>query len=112
MGKITVRTNYHWRDPLYGYELTAAERDEFAYLEDSDESDTGEFGSHEFFRYRGCVYDAQEFFVVPAKPEGWSLELGDEFYTWHGYQSDSYFSGIVIRWSEDFEQYQIGTYYA
>ena len=29
---------------------------------------------------------------------------------WHGYMSDSYFSGLLIRYSDDYEEYQIATY--
>jgi hypothetical protein len=35
-----------------------------------------------------------------------------ELKDWDGYQSDSYFSGVVIKISPDGEQYKIGTYFS
>lgn len=99
---LTIKTNHHWRAPVYGYELTAAERADFDYIDfDSDDG-----ACHDFMRYRGCTYDLSEFMRIPQSFEHeWSKMM-----TWHGYQSDSFFSGIVIRWSDDFEEIQVGTY--
>lgn len=100
---MEIRTNNHWRPLVYGYELTEKERAEFDYI-GADEID-----SHEFFRYRGIVYDPSEFMWIDAsitphpQREGWEH--------WNGYLSDSYFSGILIRYSEDFESIQCATFY-
>ncbi len=97
---MKVITNNHWHNMLYGYELTDAERADFDYVEDID--------THSFFRYRGVVYDASEFMRTPCN-EPARQEL-NELSNWDGYQSDRFFSGVVIRYSSDFEQYQVGTY--
>ena len=105
MSKLTIRTNNHWNNFLYGNELTKVEKQEFDYI------DPSEIDSHDFFRYRGHVYDPNEFMRCPDNSDACnshSNNLGD----WQGYQSDSFFSGIVIRYSEDYEQYQVGTYYS
>lgn len=99
---MEIRTNNHWRPLIYGYELSAKERAEFDYI------DADEISTHDFFRYRGIVYDPSDFMaireVVPhPQREGWEH--------WHGYISDSYFSGILIRYSEDFESIQVATFY-
>jgi len=99
---MLIITNHHWKSFLYGYELTEAEKAEFDYIPES------EIDTHDFIRYRGNIIDPGEFMVTPNN-EPARQELND-LCTWHGYQSNSYFSGLVIRYSDDMEQYQIGTY--
>jgi len=97
MTPIKVTTNNVPRDIIYAFELTEQEREQFDYL-DWDAIERGEDNAN-FFRYKGELYDLSEFGVAPS-------ELAD----WHGYQSDSFFSGLVIRFTDDFEQVTIGTY--
>ena len=97
---MTIYTNNHWRQFVYGYELTDKEKADFDYLEDID--------LHDFIRYRGSVIDPGEFMAITD-----TMLLHDDmadFKDWHGYQSDSYFSGLLIRLSDDGEEYQIATY--
>ena len=94
---MRIITNNQPRNLVYGDELTAAERADFDYVEDID--------SHAFFRYRGVVYDPSEFLQ-------WDNPASPTHQDWHGVRSDSYFSGVVIRYTEDFEQVVVGTYLA
>jgi len=93
---MKIITNNVPRNLIYGYELTEAEKADFDYIDD--------INTHDFFRYRGCLYDPSEFmhWDNPASPTRKSV--------WQGYQSDSYFSGVVIRYTDDFEQVVCGTY--
>lgn len=100
--KITVRTNNVPRDILYAHELTPAEREDFDYL-DWDALERGE-DSASFFRFKGQVYDLGEFQVV-------SDFMNTTFPRWDGYQSDSYFSGTLVRYVDDFERVVVGTFY-
>jgi hypothetical protein len=86
---ITVTTNNHHRPVLDGYELSDAERSEFDYLDwDAIREGTD---SASFFRYRGQVYDLSEFIeTAPPDVQGWDA-----------FASDSFFSGIVIRYCQD-----------
>ena len=84
---MTIKTNYVPRITIYGCELSEDERKDFDYVDDID--------SHTFFRYRGQVYDPGDFITTSAGP--WNHGLPDEFRNWHGYASDSYFSGVLIR---------------
>lgn len=93
MSKLTVKTNHQFRDVVYGYELTDKERKEFDYLTEEEL----EFRS--FARYKGWTYDLNEFTRAP-----------DSFPGWDGIQSDSYFSGVVIKYDETCEQVKLGTY--
>jgi len=95
---MKIITNNVPRNLIYGYELAEAEKADFDYIDDID--------SHEFFRYRGIVYDPGEFMV-------WNMpttEELDHYLDWNGYQSDSFFSGVVIRYTDDMEQVVCGTY--
>ncbi len=94
--KTTIKSNKQWRNFLYGYELTEKQKAEFDYIADID--------SHHFIKYKGRIIDPGEFISVPMDS---FLDVG-----WHGYQADGFFSGLVIRISDDGEQYKIGTYFS
>lgn len=93
---IKVTTDHKWKSFLYAHELTRKERKQFDYMSEED------FQGATFVRYRGCVYNLCDFMRTEHAPEPLS--------EWHGYASDSYFSGVVIQLSPDCEQYRIGTY--
>jgi hypothetical protein len=97
---MKIISNNQWRDFVMGYELTESERSDFDYIEDID--------SHFFIRYRGNLVDLSDFMAIDKT----TLLPADNqsMQDWQGYVSDSYFSGLVLRYSEDYEQYQIGTY--
>jgi hypothetical protein len=86
---MKIITNHHWRNFLYGYELSEKERRGFDWL-DEEGIDTGSF-----FRYRGNTYSLDEFMRSSMLPE------------WDGFHGDSFFSGIAIKLSEDGEQYKV-----
>ena len=90
---MKIKTNNHPRFIIDGSELTEKERKEFEYIED--------FSTSQFTRYKGQLYDLGEFLRVDNQ---WMKDKG-----WNGYISDSYFSGIVIRFV-DSESVIIGTY--
>ncbi len=95
---ITVRTNNVPRDILDASELAPSEREEFDYL-DWEALERGE-DSASFFRFKGDIYDLGEFTVAPSG-------LTD----WDGYQADTYFSGTLVRYVDDFERVIVGTFY-
>lgn len=98
---MRITTNHKYIDLLSYLDLTPKELKEFDYIGNMEEE-----GIARFFRYRGNVYDTQEFMRVPDSLHWQGGELED----WHGYQSDSYFSGVLIRYSEDFEAVKVGSY--
>lgn len=93
---MKIKTNRHARHIIYGCELPENQRKEFDYLSDE------EYSSNGFFKYKGQYFDLGEF----IRCEG---ELKDK--EWHRYSSDSYFSGIVVKYTEDYESVIVGTYY-
>lgn len=103
-----VTTNNVPRDVIDAWQLTAEERKQFDYLDWAGIED-GTSGAS-FFRYRGELYDLGEF--TTTSPGPWNHGLPDWMSAWDGYQSDSFFSGIVIRYADDAcESVVVGTYY-
>lgn len=99
-GRPTITTNNVPRDILDAYELAPAERADFDYL-DWSAIERGE-DSASFFRYRGQLYDLGEF-------ERWDNPASPTRLGWDGFRSDSYFSGIVVRYVDDCERIVVGT---
>lgn len=99
---LVIKTNNHWYDLISVADLTDKEQKEFDYITGDDRF------SPRVVRYKGHVYDLNEF--MPCSTLGPGPEL-EGIKTWSGYQADSYFSGVVCRYSEDFQQAQMGTYY-
>ena len=98
---MKIQSNYHWRPFLYRHDVPPAVlASEFDWLD--AEADAG------FFKYRGWYYHLSEF-TGTAGLDAFGMAAMD---VWDGHKGDSYFSGIVVRLSDDGEQYQVGTYYA
>lgn len=89
---LTIRTNHHYRNLLYGYELTPKERADFDYIED-------DLDSHEFVRYAGRVLALSEAMLTSVSG-------------WDGQWDDTVFSCILVKYSEDGEQVKLGFAYA
>jgi hypothetical protein len=114
---ITIRTNNVPRDVINAWELTAAEQAQFDYL-DWEAIEDGR-DSAQFFRYRGELYDLSQFSRVihPDAQRAHPMECSEPaFQGWDGYMSDSFFSGMLIRWAHDenghpdFERVIVGVY--
>lgn len=97
---LIIKTNNQPRSIIYGYELTEKEQAEFDYINDIE--------SAQFFRYRGNLYDLGEFMYIDRKRES----LPEGFKHWHGYQSDSFFSGLLVKYTNDDDCVIVGTYYS
>ena len=105
---LTIITNHQPRLTMYGYELTDAERKEFDYL---DFTENGDGWSATFVRYKNWVYDVCEFMrISDDAPFNAGVYKSDR---WDGYESDSFFSGVLCRFPENDDDYVImGTYYS
>ena len=78
---MEIITNNHERPLLDWFELTDKEREWF----DWEGADEGSF-----FRYRGEAYSLGEF-------------LATDIPGWDGFHADSFFSGIAVKLSDDYE---------
>ena len=108
MSEITIITNNVPREVIYGYQLTEKERLEFDYY-NWGKIALGQDDDPSFFRYKGELYDLAEFEVTANV-----AIFRNKF--WHLYQSDSFFSGILVKWSyadeDDYESVTVGRYYS
>ena len=90
---MEIITNGHERELVCFFELPESVRADFDYV------DAEEQCSPRFFRYRGCWYDVNEFMAVNADrhaPDSFASLAG-----WDGYQADTHFSAVLIRWGAD-----------
>lgn len=101
----TIITNHHWREFVYRFDVPVdVLESKFDWMKVTD-PDTGVESWPEddyvdgFLCYHGIWYHLSDF--------GQTDENG-----YHGCHSDSFFSGVLIRLSDDGEQYQIATYYS
>jgi len=96
---LTITTNNVPRDVIHACELTAEERAQFDYL-DWDAIEDGR-NSASFFRYRGELHDLGEF-------QRWDNPASPTRGNWDGFRSDSFFSGLVVRYCDDCERVVVG----
>lgn len=101
MSELTVKTNNQPRDVLRWYDLTAKERAEFDYIDTEQKQDEAEF-----MRYLGSCHDLHDM----ERGLGMS-EMPAQFKGWDNYKSDSFFSGILIRWVDEGERVIAARYY-
>ena len=84
---MKIITNHHWHNFLYRCQLTEKEKSDLDYAGEDDS----------YLRYRGSVYALCDF--EKSNVEGWD-----------GQHCDLFFSAVLIKLSEDGEQYQMGLY--
>lgn len=89
------------RQFIYGYELSDKERADFDYLSPE------ELDARDFVRYKGCIYDTGEFMRVASTVANCQREGWEKF---DGYFSDSFFSGVLIKYI-DSDNCIMATYY-
>jgi hypothetical protein len=101
---MRIVCNHVPRDIINWYDLTTKERKEFDYWDGQCETDA------QFFRYKGNVYDLGEFMRIeqptaphPQRP-GWEK--------FDGYSSDSFFSGVLVKYVDDCERVICATYFS
>lgn len=98
---MKIITNNVPRNTIDAYELTEKERQEFDYL-DWEAIDEGNESGPLFFRYKCQLYNTGEFMRTESE------ELKD----WQGISADGYFSGVLVKFSDDMEQVIVGRYYS
>ncbi len=100
MSEMKITTNHVPRDIIDAWELTEAEQAEFDYLDWPAIKDGSD--SAQFFRYRGTLYDLGEFTTTSNLPKCSAL------YKWDGYMAESFFSAIVVKYANEYEQVVVG----
>lgn len=103
-----IKTNFQYRDILSWYDLAPKEQAEFNYIKDQNRAEWSEF-----FRYRGNVYDLGDFsrIITEHRPGFYHYTEPDSpLAQWEAIASDSYFSGVVIKYNEDHSKIIVGVY--
>ena len=80
---------------IYWYDLTDAEQGKHANDYDGVKEST-------FFRYKGLIYDLGEF--LSARGNGAHSLVN----AWDGYHNDSFFSAILVKYSDDGDAVKVG----
>ena len=93
---MKIITNNQYRHTLYFHEL---EQDEFKDSYDTVQEST-------FFRYRGNVYDLNDFLRVNNALNG--KGVNHEMYGWDGYHNESFFSSVLVKYDDSFESVKVG----
>ena len=101
---LTIITNNVPRLVIDAYELSERERAKFDYL-DWNAIERGE-DSATFVRYKGELMDLGEFMTTSGMPDFSPLRR------WDGYHSDSFFSGILVRYEHDCDHVIMGRYFS
>jgi hypothetical protein len=101
---MNIITNNVPRHIVDAYELTTDERKEFDYLNWTAIEEGSDSAS--FVRYRGDLIDLGEF------TSNHNMPADSPLHKWHGYMADSYFSGTVIRYTDDHESVIVGRWYS
>lgn len=105
---MNIRTNNKPRHILFGFELSDKEKQDFDYLGDG-------LDDAQFFRYKGQVYDLGEFVrIETTRTNGFTtvVEENSPLVAWHGISSDSYFSGVVVKYTNNYESVIVGQYFS
>ena len=96
---MKIITNNIPRKLLNSWDLTCKELAEFDYYTEE------ELQGLLFVRYKGLCYCLSDFMRV--EPQGDLSAAG-----WHGYEVQTAWSGVLVRYVNDCEQVIMGSYYA
>lgn len=95
---MNIITNNIARPILYSYELPKEVLKEFDYY------NTEQLEQASFFKYKGSYYDLGNFIRINTDDPGFKL--------WDGAQGNSWFSGVLVRCTNDNEAVIVGRYYS
>ena len=94
---LAIQTNNQERPVIFWDTLTPKQRGEFDYDSAKDSC---------FVVYKGWPYDIGEFMAVREM----AVREYGELSPWHGYSSDSFFSGVLIKFISDCDTVIMGRY--
>ncbi len=94
---MKIKCNNKPRHIIGHWELTEKEQSQFDYLPDGEGS---------FFRYKNIIYDMGEFIRIAPHPQRPNWEKFD------CYLSETFFSGVLVKVSEDLESVIVASYYS
>ena len=96
---MKITTNHQYRPVLSWFELTEKEQNEYQDAYDDVKEST-------FFRYRNWCYDLNDFLCVNDHLNGRGQD--HEMHGWDGYKNESFFSSVLVAFSDDHEAVKVG----
>ncbi len=100
MSEITIITDHKWKDFKYAYDVPQSVLEDYDHLDDNADG---------WINYRRCWYHLSDFMDLHNKVH---MPAESPFKTlgYDGVHNDSFFSGVLIKISDDCEQYKIATF--
>jgi hypothetical protein len=96
---MKITTNHHYRPILHWDNLTEEEQNfRYGMYDGIEES--------RFFKYKDCVYDLNDFLRVNDSLHGRGQQ--HEMYGWDGYHNESFFSSVLVKFSDDNDAVKVG----
>lgn len=98
---MEITTNNVPRELVALVDVPAEERSDFDYIDEDDAY------SPRLFRYKDSWYDSGEFCAITpaseltANPYIHRVSEDSPLLAWHGIQTDSFFSAVVLRYADD-----------
>lgn len=90
---ITIKTDHKWKEFKHSWDVPQRILEsQFDYLDNPEDAS--------FIHYRNTWYELGQFVRQNSFPD------------WDGVHNDSFFSGVLVKLSEDGEQYMIASYYS
>lgn len=106
--EIKIVTDGKPRELKCFMDLTERERADFDYIDEDD------FYSQRFVKYKGRWYDVDDTQRIVTWPRGvlcdFAVNPGSPFAGWSCIDSESFFSGVLFRYTKDYENVVCGSY--
>lgn len=106
--EIKIVTDGKPRELKCFMDLTEKERADFDYIKDDD------FCSPRFVRYKGHWYDVDDTQRIGEWPKqhlyGFAVNPGHPFANWDCITTETFFSGVLFRYTKDYENVICGSY--
>ena len=101
MKQLDIITDHKWKNLMYDYEIPKNVIDDYDWLDEDEKCDG-------WIKYRKTWYHLSDF--MSCHNQIYSPNNPFKDLCFDGYLNDSFFSGVLIKLSDDSEQYQIATY--
>lgn len=109
---MNITTNNQSRELVSLADIPVSAQSHFDYIEGDDQF------TERLFQYRGAWYDTHEFVRIVKRSDVRTLGFGhtcdddSPLLAWHGIQTNTYFSGVVVRYVDAGERIIVGRIYA
>jgi len=105
MNELEIMTNHHWKEILYGHEVPQKVLDDYDWLEEEDKA-------YGWVKYRRTWYHLSDFMNLHNKVHNPHFDNNHPFAEWDGYHGDSFFSGVLIKFSDCGDSVKMATYFS